>query len=211
MFDLQARVHFDEIELAIFPQEFDRAGTAIAHIGHGSRADAAHARAVLFAQHGRGGFFEHLLVAALERAVAFAQMDGVAIAVAKHLKFDVARVAEIFFEIDGGIAERGLRLAAGLLHQRFELILGGADLHAAPAAARRRLDDDGIARCRRDFLGLGQIADRPGRARHQRQAERAGGALGLDLVAHGADMFGLGADKDDVVCLDDLGELGVFT
>jgi hypothetical protein len=41
-------------------------------------------------------------VAALERAVALAEVDGVAIAVAEHLKFDVARIAEIFFDIDGG-------------------------------------------------------------------------------------------------------------
>ena len=63
-------------------------------------------------------------MAALERAVALAQMDRIALAVAEHLEFDVARVAEIFFEIDGGVAERGLRLAAGLLHQRFELVFG---------------------------------------------------------------------------------------
>jgi hypothetical protein len=35
----------------------------------------------------------------------------------------VARIAEIFFEVDGGVAERGLGLAAGLAHQRLELVL----------------------------------------------------------------------------------------
>ena len=44
----------------------------------------------------------------------------------------------------------------------------------------------------------------------QRQAELGGGALGLDLVAHDPDMLGLGADPDDVVALDDLGELRVL-
>src|SRR3546814_1447431 len=43
-----------------------------------------------------------------------------------------------------------------------------------------------------------------------RQAEFDRGALCLDLVAHRADMLGLGTDKDDVVRLDDLGEAGVF-
>ena len=59
-------------------------------------------------------------MAALERAVALAEMDRVAVAVAEHLEFDVARIGEIFLHVDGGVAERGLRLAAGLLHQRLE-------------------------------------------------------------------------------------------
>ena len=71
---------------------------------------------------GRGRFLEHLLVAALQRAVALAQVDRVALAVAEHLEFDVARVAEVLLEIDGVVAERGLGLVAGLLHQRFELV-----------------------------------------------------------------------------------------
>jgi hypothetical protein len=47
-------------------------------------------------------------VAALERAVALAQMHGVAVSVAEDLELDVARIAEIFFDIDGGVAESGL-------------------------------------------------------------------------------------------------------
>jgi len=34
VFDLQAGVHFDEVELAAFPQEFDRARAAIGHVAH---------------------------------------------------------------------------------------------------------------------------------------------------------------------------------
>ena len=37
-------------------------------------------------------------MAALQRAIAFAQVNGVAFAIAKHLKFDMTRVAEIFFD-----------------------------------------------------------------------------------------------------------------
>ena len=149
-------------------------------------------------------------MAALERAVALAEMDRIALAVAEHLEFDVARVAEIFLHIDGGVAERRLGLVARLLHQRFELVLMLHDLHAAPAAARRRLDDHRIADLRGDRLRLAEVADRAVGAGHQRQAELAGGALGLDLVAHRPDMLGLGADPGDVVALDDLGEAGVL-
>ena len=47
-------------------------------------------------------------------------------------------------------------------------------------------------------------------ARHHGNAEPLGGALGLDLVAHDADMLGLGADEGEIVLGEDLGEAGVL-
>ena len=149
-------------------------------------------------------------MAPLERAIALAEMDRLAVAVAEDLKLDMARIAEIFFHIDGRVAERRLGLAACLAHQRFEAVLGCAHLHAAPAAARRRLDDHRIADLGGNRLRLGDIVDRAVGARHQRQAQRTRRPLRLHLVAHNADMLGLGADEDDVVVLDDVGEFGVL-
>jgi hypothetical protein len=57
-----------------------------------------------------GEGFQHLLVAALERAVTLAQVDGFTIAVAEDLEFDVARIAEILLDIDRGVAESRLGL-----------------------------------------------------------------------------------------------------
>ena len=48
------------------------------------------------------------------------------------------------------------------------------------------------------------------RARDAGDAEALCGALGLDLVAHDADMLGLRADEGDVVMLQHLGEAGVL-
>ena len=56
--------------------------------------------------------FPDLLVAALQRAVALAEMDGLAVAVADHLDLDVARLAEIFLHVDGVVAEGGAGLGA---------------------------------------------------------------------------------------------------
>ncbi len=159
---------------------------------------------------GRGGFLEHLLVAALERAVALAEVDRAAFAVAEHLELDVARVGEIFLHVDGVVAERRARFRRGLAHRAFEIVAVLDHLHAAAAATRGRLDQDRIADLRGKLLGLGKAGDRAVGAGDERQAERRGGALGLDLVAHGPDMLGLRADPDDFVQLDDLGELRVF-
>jgi hypothetical protein len=57
-------------------------------------------------------------VAALQRAIAFAEMDRVAFAIAQHLDFDVARLAEVLFHVDGIVAEGiGLGFGAGGVDQ----------------------------------------------------------------------------------------------
>ena len=179
----------------------------LAHRRGGELADPV---ALLGIQRGRGGFLEHLLVAALQRAVALAEMHAGAAAVAQHLDLDMARPAEILLEVDGVVAEGGLGLGAG---QREGLArrLGVLDhLHAAAAAAGHRLDQHRIADLLAERHDLVDRADRPGRARHQRQAELLGGLLGHDLVAHHADVLRRGADEGEAVRLDRFGEAGVL-
>ncbi len=91
-----------------------------------------------------------------------------------------------------------------------EVVLGARHLHAAPAAAGRRLDEHRVADLRGDALGVVLVGDAALRARHARDAEALGGALGLDLVAHDADVLGLRADEGDVVMLEHLGEARVL-
>ena len=68
----------------------------------------------------------------------------------------------------------------------------------------------GIADLGGDARGLVVVGDRAVRAGHDRNAEALGGALGLDLVAHDADMVAGRADEGDVVRGQDVGELGVL-
>src|SRR3546814_1228703 len=117
-----------------------RSSAAIAHVRHRLAHDFAHASALFGGDDGRGRFLKHLLVAALQRTVALAQVNGIALAIAEDLKFNMARVAEIFLHIDGGVAKGGFRFRSGLLHQRFKLTFFRHNLHAAPAAARSGLD-----------------------------------------------------------------------
>ncbi len=62
---------------------------------------------------GAVSLFPHLLVAALQRAVAGAEVNGIALAIAQHLHLDVARLAEVLFHVDRLVAEGGLGLGAG--------------------------------------------------------------------------------------------------
>ena len=151
-----------------------------------------------------------LLVTALQRAVALAEMDGAAVAVAQHLDLDMAWAGEIFFEIERIVAEGGLRLGARGRERLRQL--GGIlrELHAAPAAAGGSLDQHRKADVLRDRGGLLVGGDAGLRAGHDRNAEPLGGALGLDLVAHQADMRRLRSDEMDRMLLQDFGEARVL-
>ena len=166
MLDLDPRVHLDEEELVVLVQELEGAGAAIADLPAGIGAALADARQRARREPGRGSFLDDLLVAALHRAIALEQIDGVLVLVGQHLDLDVPGVAEELLHVDLRIAERGLRLGARQGRRRDERRLGVHDAHAASAAAACRLDDHRIpdrARELHDLLRiLGQRPFGPG-------------------------------------------------
>ena len=91
-----------------------------------------------------------------------------------------------------------------------EIGLGLRDLHAASAAAGGRLHQHGKADRFGDRHRVFVGADRAVGAGHHGNAELLGGLLGLDLVAHQADVLGLGADELQIVLGEDLGEARVL-
>ena len=59
----------------------------------------------------RRAFLEQLLVAALDRALALAEMDDGAVVIAEDLELDVARVLDVLLDVDVADAEGRFRLA----------------------------------------------------------------------------------------------------
>ena len=108
--NLDTGVHFDEIELAVFVQKFERTGAAIADAATGFRAACTEFFDELARNAGGGRLFHNLLITALHGAVAFAQIDGVLEVVREHLNFDVARIFQELFQIDLVRAECGIGL-----------------------------------------------------------------------------------------------------
>ena len=143
MLDLDAGVHLDEVELAVLVEEFDGADAEIFHLLHRLGHREPDLLALRRGERGRGAFLPDLLVAPLQRAVALAEMDRAAASVAQHLDFDVARLGQVFFEIDGGVAEGGFGLVRGRGKRHHEIGLSLRDLHAASAAAGGRLHQHG--------------------------------------------------------------------
>src|SRR5262249_34746282 len=136
------RVHLDEIKLAVLVQELDRADAEISELAHRLSDGFADGAARGRVERGAGALLKDFLIAALQRAVALAQMDGAAVAVAQHLDLDVRRVREIFLEIKRVVAERGLGLRARGRQRGDELFRPVRHLHAAPAAAGRGLEQN---------------------------------------------------------------------
>ena len=113
MLDLEPRVHLEEIEAAILPgDEFHRAGAVVAdRLGERHRL-LAHLGARLRVEQRARRFLDDLLVAALDRAFALAEMDHVAVLVAQHLDFDVARIGDELLDEHAIVAEARFRLRA---------------------------------------------------------------------------------------------------
>jgi hypothetical protein len=174
-------------------QRLDRAGAAVLdRLGEphrGMRDD----RALVRRERGRGCFLHHLLVPALERAVALEHVHGAALPVAQHLHLDVPRVLEQLLHVHALVPERRRRHTLRRLDRLREVLGVVRRLHALAAAAERRLDDDrvahGVRRAHERFriraLGAG----------HDRHARGIGETPGFALVAHGADLRRRGPDE----------------
>src|SRR5690606_6546204 len=92
--DLYARVHLDEVELAVLVQELERARAAIADAQARLDAERSHPFPLLRRDARRRRLLDDLLMAPLHRAVALAEMDRMAVSVGQHLELDVARPIE---------------------------------------------------------------------------------------------------------------------
>ena len=168
--DLEPRVHLEEVGVAVVgDEELAGAGAPVAH-GGGRRSAASVMRgANLRIEGGRRGLLEHLLVAALERAVALAEVDAVAMGIEQDLDLDVARALEVAARGSGGRRRRRSRPRAGRRRARRAGREVADDPHALAATARRRLDDE---RARRSASRPSRGPCRTGRRRRSRAASR---------------------------------------
>jgi hypothetical protein len=66
-------------------------------------------------------------MAALQRTIALAEMNGVALTIAEHLQFNMPRLFEIFFQINSIVAERGFRFGLRGLNRVDEILFGARD------------------------------------------------------------------------------------
>ena len=210
VFDLEAGVHLDEMEAAAVEEEFEGAHAAVTDLRDRGRGPSADSIAIGGAQNGGGGLLDNLLVPTLYRAVAFAEMDCVAVAVDGDLNFDVARVFYELLDEDPGVAEGSGRLPPGQQEGGGEIPRFAGDLHSASAASGRRLQQYGIPYVGRRPGGLLLVPDRVRAARDGRDPHGGHGLLCGDLVPHRCDVIGARTDEYEAVVLHHPCEGGVL-
>ena len=110
MLDLHARVHLDEEEGAVLDQELEGANAPVADLAARLRATRADGGHEVGRETRRRRLLQHLLVPALQRAVAAAEPERAALPVGENLDLDMARPAEELLDVDLGIAEGAARL-----------------------------------------------------------------------------------------------------
>ena len=121
---------------------------------------------------GRGRALHHLLVAALDGAVALEH--DVAVAVAEQLHLDVAGAPHQLLQIDLVLAERCIRLAQRSGDGVDQPGRSLARPHAAATASPRRLQHHRIADGGGELLDVGRIVRQRVGSRHYRHADRDG-------------------------------------
>ena len=142
--DLEPGVHLQEEEplgLRVV-EELDRAGADVADRRGRDAGRVVQCSGHLGGEVGRGRLLDHLLVAPLDRAVAFAEHEDVAVPVADDLHLDVAAALDVRLDEDGAVAERAGRLVAGAADLGVERREVADDPHAATTATSRRLHDE---------------------------------------------------------------------
>src|SRR5262249_52874043 len=142
MLDLEARVHFEEVETLVGrEQELDGARAAVLHGARESQGRFRHRHAHFVARSRRARLLENFLMSPLQRALTLEEVHGAALTIAHELDLDVARALDQFLEIQASIAESGQRDATRRGSGREQLGLAPYDGHALATAAERRLDD----------------------------------------------------------------------
>ncbi len=141
-------------------------------------------------------------MAALDRAVAFAEKEDGAVRVGDDLGLDVARVLEVALDVDRVVGEVGRALALGRLERRRRLVRVSNHLEALAAAAGRRLDGERPAELVADAHELLDRLEGLCRARHDRNAGSTHALARRDLRSHRLDRVGRRADPDEPCVLD---------
>jgi hypothetical protein len=149
-------------------------------------------------------------MATLQRAFALKQRHDVAEGIAENLHLDVARPGDEFLDQDLVVAEGRARLALGAGHRFGELVDLADDAHAPAPAARRSLDQNGIADAIGGGFERGEALILAVIAGHHRHGGGLHQCLGRRFRAHQPDGLGRRPDEHQPSIRTGPREIGIF-
>ena len=200
--DLQPGVDLEEEEALVggVDDELDGAGVAVIDLGEQPLGGLGERRPRRVREVRRGALLEHLLVAALRRAVAAADGEHPAPPVAEHLHLDVTGRADVALEVEAGVPEVRAAEPLHAVEGRAQRRLVRAHLHADAAPAGGALEHDrpadGVGGPDRVLHVVEQLAPR-----QQRHAGARGELAGAVLEPERLDLLGARADEDEALRL----------
>ena len=116
-------------------QELDGARVLVADVGEAAAQSLADLFAHLRCDLQRGRFFDQLLMAALDGALALEERGDIAVLIGQHLELDVARLLDELLHVELAVAE-GVGSLGGCGMEKIGQFFSVA--HDAHAACRRR-------------------------------------------------------------------------
>src|SRR5262245_37046353 len=208
MLDLQTRVRLHEIEPAVeIHQELERPGVGVLNGLGGIHDEPAHFPPQLSTEHRRRRLLHELLVTALNRALALAQVDDPTLMIGDYLKFDVPGRLDVLLEIDVAYAKCGFGLALSSLDGRRQLGRRPNDAHPPAAATGGRLDDDRVTYFPGKLEGFVLVVDRAIAPGKDWDASLLHHAAGPRLVPHQTDHVRVRANETNMAGLTDLRQI----
>ena len=211
MLDLQARVHFEKVEIALaVDDEFDRTGGVVTDGFRERDRLFTHMPARRLIEKRRWRFLNDFLIAPLNRAFALIQVNASAVPIAEDLDFDMAGCGDEFFDEDAIVTEAGGCFGFRAFEAFPRTVIVMSNAHAFATAAGGCLDHHGIADFAGDpgrFIGIG---DQAHIARNGGHAGFGCDFFGRDLVAHRLDCRNRRADEGDTCRVERLSKIGVL-
>ena len=149
MFNLDARVDFDEVKITfLVDNKLNRPGVLVTHFDNQPLRRFTNRLARLLWKKRGWTLFNQLLMATLNRAIAFVQMARVAVQVRNHLNFNVTWTINESLQVNACIAKRGLGFCLSLLQSDSQGLLVGSDSHSLATTACSGFDQHRVT----DFL-----------------------------------------------------------
>ncbi len=158
----------------------------------------------------RWRFFNQLLMAPLDRALALKQRCHIAVFIGQHLELDVARILDELLHVKFAVAECIRRLGVGRMEKIGQLVGRAHNPHAAPAAAGLGLQNDREPNLLCPLLRLfhgGENAVGAGQNRHLGLLHRL---ARLFFLAHQPRHFRRRSNELDIRSAANLGEVRVL-
>ncbi len=211
MLDLQARIYFKKVKIAIrIHQELSCPRVRIARFARQANRSLAH-RSAQFRRHKwRWRFFDHLLVPPLHRTFALAEVNDVPMCVGEDLHLDMPGPVEIFLDVNALIAKGVERFGSCIAPRRGEFMGASHHAHALAAASRNGFQQYGVP----DLIGNAarcfELRDWFANARNHRHTGAKSKFAGGRLCAKALHRLGRRPDKGDACIGAGAWQFGIF-